>query len=198
MAPRYNMCDNASFHTFNIWVVMKMKYILKKVIFLIIILVAIYEFVLLWNTINWDSTKIIGIVAFVLSMFAVSITISTYLMSLRYKEKRYYISFPIEMKKEVDDFRILNNISATYGSDTLVSGNKLQSEIRKKISRCAVCFVIIGNKVTLVQKTEIHEMKKMGKKIIPIQNGKGYMPNDISSIVPIIVDEGRLKDTILS
>lgn len=176
---------------------MKKNIITKNVAVFIAFVIAIYEFIFLWQTINWDSSKLWGILAFVVSVLAVFFLITTYLMSLRYRQKKYYVSFPIELKESVDNLRLKNNISPDYGTDVLIPGIEFKDEIRKKISRTNICLVIISRKVSQLQKIEIQEMKKQKKQIIPIQSGDAYIPNVINNITPLIVEEGKLKDLIL-
>lgn len=173
---------------------MKQNIIIKNVAAIIACIIAGYEFITLWKTITWDGSKLWGIIAFAASLSVVAITITAYLMSSRYKQKTYYVSFPLELKVDVDNLRSINNISITYGTDSLIPGSDIKTEVRKNLSRCNVCLVIISKKVSSLQKIEIQEMKKMRKHIIPIRNGSTYMPNTISGITPIVVDEDRLKD----
>lgn len=176
---------------------MKAKTIYRYTFLFIATIIAIYETVFLWQTINWDYTKLLGIISFILSILSFAAGVSVYLMSLKYKLKRYYISFPADLDEEVKAFRINNNISADYGTDTLVPGTDATAEMRKKISRCSVCVVIICKRVSQIQKQEIHIMRTLDKKIIPIQCGNAYLPNDLSGIVPIVTEESNLKDVLI-
>lgn len=170
-----------------------MKFTLKNILILFVLTIIVYETVFLYKTIVWDKSKIIGIVVFVVSLILTSVILVTYLMSYKYKYKQYYISFPIELEQHVNEFRENSMISPQYGTDTLKPGKDISKEIKKKMSHCPICLVVINKKISAMQKAEISEMKARHKKIIPILVDGGILPSSLSKIVPICITADQLS-----
>lgn len=155
-----------------------------KILLLIIAnIVAIYEIIFLVKNIAWDSSKTIGVIVFCFSVFIIVVAVVTYLMSQDYKSKKYYISFPYDLKNDIKKFRANNYISDQFGTDRLTAGGDIILEVQKQISRCSVCLVFINKKVGILQKIEIKTMKKYNKKIIPIVVDDSKTPSILGDIV---------------
>lgn len=191
LAARLDMCCYALVRFANIW--LKMKFTLKNILVIFVLVLIAYETVFLYQTIVWDKSKILGITVFIVSLVLTSVILVTYLMSCKYRYKQYYISFPLYLQQNVNEFRENCMISPQYGTDTLKPGKDISKEIKKKMSDCSICLVVITKKISTMQKAEISEMKARHKKIIPILVDGGMLPSSLSKIVPIYTTSDRLS-----
>lgn len=176
---------------------MRIKKIIKILLVTFSIGVIAYEIQLLWPSIGWSTMRIIEIGAFVLGILISIAIFVSYLMSQRYKYKRAYISYPLEMKDEVDKFRDTNVLAPDFGTESLVAGNKVETEVKKKIAKSSYCFVIITRNISTVQKKEIREMKMQRKDITPILIDGIKSPMQLSDYVPIQVDSVDLPSLVV-
>lgn len=195
MVARLDMCCYALVCLANIR--LKMKFTFKNIFVIFVLVTIVYESLYLYKTIVWDKSKIIGIIVFIVSLVLTSVILVTYLMSNRYRYKQYYISFPQEFERDINEFRINSMISPQYGTDTLRPGKDISKEIKKKISHCSICLVIISKKISTMQKIEISEMRAKHKKIIPILVDGGKLPSSLSKIVPICTTADQLSKVSL-
>lgn len=123
MVARLDMCCYALVCLANIR--LKMKITFKNIFVIFVLVTIVYESLYLYKTIVWDKSKIIGIIVFVVSLVLTSVILATYLMSYRYRYKQYYISFPQEFERDINEFRINSMISPQYGTDTLRPGKDI-------------------------------------------------------------------------
>ena len=101
------------------------------------------------------------------------------------------------MKDEVDKFRDTNVLAPDFGTESLVAGNKVETEVKKKIAKSSYCFVIITRNISTVQKKEIREMKMQRKDITPILIDGIKSPMQLSDYVPIQVDSVDLPSLVV-
>ncbi len=176
---------------------MRIKRIFKLLLVTMSIGIAAYEVQLLWPLIGWNATRVLEIAAFVFGILISIVLFVTYLMSQRYRYKKVYVSFPPEMKEDVDKFRDNNLLIPDLGTESLIAGEKVDTEVKKKIAKSSSCFVIITNYISPVQKKEIREMKNQRKDITPILIDGIKTPMQLSEYVPIHVDSTNLSSLLI-
>ena len=101
------------------------------------------------------------------------------------------------MKKDVDKFRDLNLLAPNLGTESLEAGEKVETEVKKKISKSSYCFVIVTSYISPVQKKEIKEMKNQRKVITPILIDGIKSPTQLSDYVPIHVGASDLSSLVV-
>lgn len=159
--------------------------------------VVAYEVQLLWPSIGWNTMRVVEIGSFVLGVISAIVVLVSYLMSQSHRFKKAYISYPPEMKKDVDKFRDLNLLAPNLGTDSLEAGEKVETEVKKKISKSSYCFVIVTSYISPVQKKEIKEMKNQRKVITPILIDGIKSPTQLSDYVPIHVGASDLSSLVV-
>lgn len=176
---------------------MKIRKVLKILLVTLSIGIATYEVQLLWSSIGWNTMRVIEIGTFVLGVISTIVVLVSYLMSQRHRFKKAYISYPPEMKNDVDKFRDLNLLTPDLGTEALEAGKKVETEVKKKISKSSCCFVIVTSYISPVQKKEIREMKNQKKVITPILIDGIKSPTQLSDYVPIHVEATGLPSLVV-
>ena len=176
---------------------MRLKKILKLLLISLSIGIVVYEVDLLWPSIGWNAMRVLEIGVFAFGVLISIVIFVSYLMSKSHKFKKVYVSFPIDMKEEVDKFRDTNLLTPDLGTESLEAGRKVETEVKKKIANSSYCFVIITNYLSPVQKKEIKEMKHQCKEITPILIDGSKAPTQLNDYVPIHVDSSNLSSLVV-
>lgn len=175
----------------------RIKRILKLLLIILSIGIVAYEVHLLWPSIGWNAMRVLEIGAFVFGVFISIVIFVSYLMSQSHRLKKAYVSFPPEMKKDVDKFRDNNLLIPELGTESLKAGEKVDTEVKKKIAKSSYCFVIITEYISPIQKKEIREMKNQRKEITPILIDGTKPPMQLSDYVPIHVESSSLSSLLV-
>ena len=111
------------------------------------------------------------------------------------KKVHIFISYSYQNKKVAYDVAgNIKDMSVKVGVEDIPIGGNIERSIKKLIGNSLVCFVIIGNNISHTQKSEIKEMLKQKKKIIPIiVSRNANMPYVLKDINPITLDEFMAK-----
>lgn len=158
---------------------------LKILLLFFALLLIVYEIHLLWPSIGWNWMRVLDVVSFLLGLITSIIAFVSYRITQKHRNQKVYVSFPTEMKNEVDKFRQKNGLMPNFGTESLSPGNRLENEVKHNIARSSYCFVIINSTISNVQKSEIKEMKHQRKPITPIVIEGGKLPNQLVEYLPL-------------
>lgn len=138
-----------------------------------------------------------------LTIVAVTLTTLTailyaVLLYKRHYKKSVYISCGVEDKEKLDYIiNIMPKSVKVEDTMTLNSGEHLMSSLNDKIGKSTFCFMIIGQKMTKLQRLEHSTMKNLGKECVPIVVDNEYEVKTFKNIVPVFLKDKKLKDKLI-
>lgn len=170
---------------------------LKLLYVLFFIIWVVYGLYLVLK-LDWTlfDVKMLTIVAVTLTTLAA--ILYAVLLYKRHYKKSVYISCGVEDKEKLDYIiNIMPKSVKVEDTMTLNSGEHLMSSLNDKIGKSTFCFMIIGQKMTKLQRLEHSTMKNLGKECVPIVVDNEYEVKTFKNIVPVFLKDKKLKDKLI-
>lgn len=173
---------------------MKKFKLLYVVFFILWVVYGLYLVLKLdWTFFDVKMLTIVAAILFTLTALLYSI-----LLYKRHYRKSVYISCAVEDKEKLDYIiNIMPKSVKVEDTLTLDSGEHLMSSLKDKIGKSTFCFMIIGQKMTKLQRLEHRTMKNLGKECVPIVVAKEYELKTFKNIVPVFLKDKKMKDKLI-
>lgn len=140
--------------------------------------------------------KMLTIVAATLS--TITALLYRVLLYKKHNIKSVYISCGIKDKEKLDYIvNIMPKSVKVEDTLTLDSGEHLMASLNDKIGKSTFCFMIIGQKMTKLQRLEHSTMKNLGKECVPIVVDNEYEVKTFKNIVPVFLKDKKMKDKLI-
>lgn len=178
---------------------MKKKNILEYILYIVSVSISVVLAITttdVFEKFSFDWLKFTLIVSSI--VVVVSFVMTTALMTKHWKIKTVYISYTPNGKDIAD--RITKSIENEdiQSSTTLTPGLKMNYNISKAIHNSNICFVIIGDHISAMQKEEIKIISSQKKKVITIVTpGSGQIPPRLRDIVPLQSNDTNFDDKVI-
>lgn len=171
---------------------------MKKIVSDIIIVVEVVAAVLILvyamkDIINSDQTWYNDFAVYCVAVTMTSVLMSVFLYFLRRRnlgKKKIYLSYSEDDKDKAERIEgILPKETTVKSSTYIYPGDNLDEIIPNNISSSNICYVLIGDKISALQKYEISKMRKQNKLIIPILLSEDMkVPQNLRDIKPVTYD----------
>ena len=162
-----------------------------KSYYIVIVLLAALGTVWIMNIVNIVPKGFYVYSTTVISITGIMVTWVEFLKYTIRKRKYVYISFTY---KDIETANLLasniKGVPVKMGAMDIGGGKTTDLVVSKLIKGSMICFVLLGDKVSVAQKYEIKEMLRMEKRIIPVLiTPSSEIPYKLSNINPVLYSD---------
>ena len=159
-----------------------------KSYYIVIVLLVALGLVWIMNCFNIVPKSFFVYASTIISITGIMVSWVEFLKYTIRKRKYVYISFTY---KDLETAKSLTSnikgIPVKIGTTDIKGGELTDLAVSKLIKNSMICFVLLGEKVSVAQKYEIKEMLRMEKRIIPILiNPSSEIPYNLRNINPVL------------
>ncbi len=159
-----------------------------KSYYIVIVLLVALGLVWVMNCFNIVPKSFFVYASTIISITGIMVSWVEFLKYTIRRRKYVYVSFSFRNIQTAE--QLANNIKGLpvkIGTTDIKGGELTDLAVSKLIKNSMICFVLLGEKVSVAQKYEIKEMLRMEKRIIPILiNPSSEIPYNLRNINPVL------------